>query len=91
MTYVIMLLLFRPLFYSCSSEFQWSDDWNGDRIFGMKPRLASSQNCNFLTYNIGALVIRVGYCIGARYTMILIGNPHNSIGNYLGPYITSTC
>ena len=37
--------------------------------------------------NIGALIIRIGF--GAHYTIIILRNPQNSIGNYLGGYITS--
>ena len=33
---------------------------------------------------IGALIIRIGV-FGAHYTIIVIRNPQNSIGNYLGP------
>ena len=34
--------------------------------------------------NVGALILRIGF--GARYTIIIIRIPQNSIGNYLGPY-----
>ena len=33
-----------------------------------------------LEYNIGALIIRIGF--GPHYTATVIRNPHNSIGNY---------
>ena len=39
----------------------------------------------FNTHNIGALIIRIGF--GAHYTIVIIRNAQNIIGNYLGPYI----
>ena len=36
---------------------------------------------------IGALIIRMGFR-GILYYIIIIRSPENSIGNYLGPYIT---
>ena len=38
--------------------------------------------------SIGALIIRIGF--GGQYTIIIIRNPQNSIGNCLGPY-SSAC
>ena len=37
------------------------------------------------TFNIGALIIRIGF--GAHYIIVMVRNPQNSIGKYLGPYI----
>ena len=39
--------------------------------------------------NIKALIIRIGFW-GPLYCIIIVRNPQNSIGNYLGPYITET-
>ena len=36
----------------------------------------------------GALMIRIGFW--AYYAILIIRNPHNGIGNYLGPYVTFT-
>ena len=36
-------------------------------------------------YNIGASITSIGF--GAHYTIIRMGNPQNSMGRYLGPYI----
>ena len=41
---------------------------------------------NGQSFNIGALVIRIGF--GAHFDRFLLRNPQNSIGNYLGPYST---
>ena len=35
--------------------------------------------------NVGALIIRIGFG-GGHNTRIIIRNPQNSIGNYVGPY-----
>ena len=34
--------------------------------------------------SIGGLIIRIWF--GAQYTIAILRNPQNSIGNYLGPY-----
>ena len=39
--------------------------------------------------NIKALISRIGFW-GPLYCIIIVRNPQNSIGNYLGPYITET-
>ena len=39
-----------------------------------------------LGYNIGALRTRIGFW-EKYYTIIIIRNTQNSIGNYLGPYV----
>ena len=36
--------------------------------------------------NVGALIIGLGFW-GIYHTLIIIRNPQNSIGNYLGPHI----
>ena len=33
-------------------------------------------------------MIRIGFW--AYYAILIIRNPHNGIGNYLGPYVTFT-
>ena len=38
------------------------------------------------SFSLGALLIRIGF--GVHYTVLAIRKPHNSIGHYLGPYIT---
>ena len=39
--------------------------------------------------SIGALIIRIGFWgILVYYAILIIRNPHNSIGTYLGPYST---
>ena len=42
--------------------------------------------CMRTLINIGAFILRVGF--GAQYTIMIISNPQNSIGNYLRAYIT---
>ena len=41
-----------------------------------------------LITNVGSLVIRIGFCwgFGVYYTITVIRNAQNSMGNYLGPY-----
>ena len=36
--------------------------------------------------NIGALIVKIGF--GAHYTIIILRNPQNGRGNYLGPSCT---
>ena len=52
--------------------------------YGTKPTVDTE-----ILANIGALIIRIGF--GALYTILIIRNAQNRIGNYLGFYITCAC
>ena len=63
------------------------------RALRLEPCLSTSPDClerkkpqtNEARFNIGALIVRIG--LWGRFYFIPHKEPHNSIGNHLGPYI----